>query len=336
MRAVAATPRAPQSARLVDVPDPPCSAGEVLVRVLECGLCATDCDIDAGRAGESAVPGQPLILGHEVLGRVAATGSGVVGLGPGDLVVATVRRPCGCSNCDASEIDMCQSEAAPERGIRRRHGFLAEYFVEQPAFLVRVPRTLRAIAVLLEPLSVAEKAVFQVQAVQRRMRWQPERALILGADTIALLAAMLLRAQGLEVAVCTEERTDSLAARWLADLGVGRIPRTGLPGMTARFDLILDRAGRDAALAARVLGPGGVLCCVEQPLHAAVRGNQVAIASAGAHLRDYERGVGHLAEFEARWPGLCARLVTRRLPLDEFRQALGPAPEHIKTVISLA
>jgi hypothetical protein len=168
------------------------------------------------------------------------------------------------------------------------------------------------------------------------MRWQPERALILGADTIALLAAMVLRAHALEVTVCADERTDSLAGRWLGDLGVGLIPRAGLPGVTAGFDLILDRAGRDAALAARVLAPGGVLCCVERPLHAAVRGNQVAIATAGAHVRDYERGVAHLAEFEARWPGLCARLVTRRLPLDAFRQALEPAPEHIKTVISLA
>src|SRR5262249_52346664 len=232
--------------------------------------------------------------------------------------------PCGCSNCTASEIDMCTSGAGPERGIRRQHGFLAEYFVERPAFLVRVPRALRAVAVLLEPLSVAEKAVFQVQAIQQRMRWRPERALVLGADAIALLAAMLLRAQGLEVSVCTDERADSLAARWLADIGAPRVPRAGLPGMTARFDLILDRAGRDAALAARVLAPGGVLCCVERPLHAAVGGNQVAIASAGAHLRDYERGVAHLAEFEVRWPGLCARLVTRRLPLDAFRQALEP------------
>src|SRR5262249_5302771 len=193
----------------------------------------------------------------------AASGSGVVGFGPGDLVVATVRRPCGCSNCSASETDMCTSETAPERGIRRQHGFLAEYFVERPAFLVRVPRALRAVAVLLEPLSVAEKAVFQVQAIQRRRRWQPDRALILGPDPIALVAAMVLRAHALDVTVCADERTDSLVGRWLGDLGVGLIPRAGLPGVTGGFDLILDRAGRDAALAARVLAPGGVLCCVE-------------------------------------------------------------------------
>src|SRR5262249_38847550 len=193
VRAVAATPRAPQSARLVDFADPPCSAAEVLVRVLECGLCATDCDIDAGRAGESPPPGDALILGHEVLGRVAASGSAVIGFAPGDLVVATVRRPCGCSNCDASEIDMCTSGDAPERGIRRQHGFLAEYFVEQPAFLVRVPRALRAVAVLLEPLSVAEKAVFQILAVPKRMRWPPPRALIPRTDPSALPSGSRLR-----------------------------------------------------------------------------------------------------------------------------------------------
>jgi threonine dehydrogenase-like Zn-dependent dehydrogenase len=352
MKAVAATPRTPGSARLCDVPDPPCGPGEVLVRVLECGVSPVDLDIDAGRAGEPAPGSEDLILGHESLGRVATTGRDVVGFVPGDLVVPTVRRPCGCNNCQASETDMCRTGRAVERGIRRGHGFLSEYFVEEPAYLVRVPRAVRPVAVLLAPLAAAEKAIFHAQAIQRRLRWQAERVLVVGAGPLGLLAAALARAQAAsEVVVYSHVAADGMRGRFCRDLGATFVEAGSRPlESVGRFDLILEATGEPERFvqALSALGPNGVLSLLVRPpdgaqlalpsalLFEAVRSNQVVFGSSHAHRRDFERGAAHLAELEARWPGLLARLVTRRIPLERFREGFQRESEHLKTIVCLA
>ncbi len=58
---------------------------------------------------------------------------------------------------------------------------MADYYVDRPEFLVKLPPGFRAVGVLLEPLSIVEKAIVQSFAVQRRLRWEPKRALVLGA-----------------------------------------------------------------------------------------------------------------------------------------------------------
>src|SRR5262249_53378660 len=77
--------------RLEDVPD----GRGVLVRVLRVGVDGTDKEINAAEYGAPPPGDDYLILGHESLGRVEAVGPGVDDLAPGDLVVATVRRPGG-------------------------------------------------------------------------------------------------------------------------------------------------------------------------------------------------------------------------------------------------
>src|SRR5258708_20082206 len=94
MRAVTVVPgRAHSLTVRDDVPEPEGGDRQALVRVLETGICGTDVDIEAAQFGD-APPGSPyLILGHENLGVVEkAPPDGA--LGRGDLVLATVRRPC--------------------------------------------------------------------------------------------------------------------------------------------------------------------------------------------------------------------------------------------------
>src|SRR5204863_6331883 len=86
-----------------------------------------------------------------------------------------------------------------ERGIKQRHGYLREMFAEHPDFLVAVPPDLRQVAVLLEPLSVVEKVFRQIAAIQQRMCWEPERALITGAGSVGFLAVFLARLRNLRV-----------------------------------------------------------------------------------------------------------------------------------------
>src|SRR5574341_2112537 len=87
-----------------------------------------------------------------------------------------------------------------ERGINLRHGFLAEYYADDPEYIIRVPEKLKSVGVLMEPTSVAEKGIAQAYEIQRRLRvWHPRRAAVVGAGTLGLLATLVLRLRNLEV-----------------------------------------------------------------------------------------------------------------------------------------
>ena len=64
---------------------------------------------------------------------------------------------------------MCLNNLFTERGIKGRHGYLAEWYTEQPNFLVRVPDKIAPLAVLFEPMAVAEKGIDQVRKIQSRL-----------------------------------------------------------------------------------------------------------------------------------------------------------------------
>src|SRR5438874_11685646 len=149
MRAIAVTPAKAGSAQQLELPKPRLETGMALMRVLEVGIDGTDTEINNGEYGEPP-PGSPeLVIGHEALGVVEAIGSGVQGFAPGDLVVSTVRRPDECPNCQAGESDMCLFGNYTERGIKRAHGYMGQYYSERAAFMVKIPPALRPFAVLL-------------------------------------------------------------------------------------------------------------------------------------------------------------------------------------------
>ena len=180
MQAVAVTPGKPDSIHLRTVTKPsvddiPDGLG-VLVRVLRVGVDGTDKEINAAEYGNAPVGDDFLIIGHESFGVVEAVGPNVMGLSVGDYVVASVRRP-GSSVYDQVGLqDMTTDDTYFERGINLRHGFLAEYFADSAEFMVKVPKELRAAGVLMEPTSVAEKAIGQAFEIQRRLRvWRPRR-----------------------------------------------------------------------------------------------------------------------------------------------------------------
>lgn len=172
----------------------------MLIRVLQCGVDGTDKEINAGDYGAPPPGAGFLVLGHENFGRVEEVGENVTEVAPGDYVVATVRRP-GTSLYDAiGTSDMTTDDSYFEHGINLLHGFLTEYSVEDADFVVKVPQGLKDVAVLLEPLTVAEKGITQAYEIQRRLRvWRPRRAAVMGAGTIGLLATLLLRLRGMAV-----------------------------------------------------------------------------------------------------------------------------------------
>ena len=182
MKAIAVIPGKRNSAQVVEAPRPsvadvPGGRG-VLVKVLRVGVDGTDREINDAQYGK-APDGEPyLILGHENFGQVEAVGPGVAELAPGDYVVSTVRRP-GSSLYDAiGTQDMTTDDVYYERGINLLHGFLSDHYVDSSDQMVRIPRGVREVGVLLEPLTVVEKGIVQAFEVQRRLRvWRPRRAL---------------------------------------------------------------------------------------------------------------------------------------------------------------
>ena len=93
----------------------------------------------------------------------------------GDLVVPSVRRPCPrrrCLSCRSGHQDDCYTGEFTERGIKEAHGYMTEYAVDYERYMNVVPPDLREIAVLAEPLTIAEKALAQIfWVMQRRPPW---------------------------------------------------------------------------------------------------------------------------------------------------------------------
>src|SRR5207237_9561744 len=101
MKAVGVFP-AKQEVRLVEHDEPKISApADVKLRMLAVGVCGTDREICAFEYGTPPPGSDHFILGHESLGEVVEIGPAVTRVKPGDLVVATVRRPCGHESCAA-------------------------------------------------------------------------------------------------------------------------------------------------------------------------------------------------------------------------------------------
>lgn len=361
MRALVVTPPNP-GVELVEVPEPAAGPGEVKVRVLECGVCGTDRDIVAGKYGRAPAGSDRLILGHENFGRVESVGPGVVGWSAGELVVATVRRGCNeCRFCWTNRSDFCLTGKFTERGIGGRDGYLAEAFVDLPEYLVHVPERLRPLAVLLEPLSVVEKAVEQGLAVLNRMEptpgFHPEsspNALVAGTGAVGMLAAFLLRSKGFNVTGVDRHGETTLAASLLGQIGAAHVDATsGLDAVgPGRFDLVLEATGAaalDFDLIER-LGRNGVgvltgIPAAGGPAVAVAAGelwrdfvlsNQALVGSVNANRRHFERGLTDLGRFRRAWKGAIESLITARRPLAEFLDPLaGKEAGTIKTVLTV-
>ncbi|MEZ6107258.1 MAG: alcohol dehydrogenase catalytic domain-containing protein [Pirellulaceae bacterium] len=188
----------PNSVHLQDIPEPtldkfPCGHG-VLVKVLKVGVDATDKEINDALYGNSPPGDDFLVLGHESFGVVLEVGDKVTRVKPGDYVTATVRRPGGSIYDKIGTYDMTSEETYYERGINLLHGYLTEKFVDHEDYIVRVPKGLKHLHVLMEPMSCAAKAVQQAYEVQRRMKvWSPKTAFVMGAGQIGLLTSLILK-----------------------------------------------------------------------------------------------------------------------------------------------
>jgi threonine dehydrogenase-like Zn-dependent dehydrogenase len=358
--------------RVVAHPEPSITApNELKIRTLEVGICGTDREICTFAYGQGPAGSDYLVLGHECLGEVTEVGTGVKNFKVGDLVVPSVRRPCpdpNCAPCREGRQDFCFTWKFKERGINQLHGFMTEQFVEEEAFLTAVPKELRDVAVMAEPLTIAEKGLAQAWQVQKRVPgWEHDNrdgkgrgfgrtAVVLGAGPIGLLGAMKLLIEGFRVFIYSRSPKPNFKADIAEQIGVEYISSVkmgvdDLAQQIGNIDLVYEAVGEgDVSFElARVLGINGVYIFTGIPamksaipvyadniMRNITLKNQALIGTVNASPQAFVDAIHDLGEFKKRWPKALAALITGRHTIDAHRELLTGRAQGIKNVIQFA
>jgi threonine dehydrogenase-like Zn-dependent dehydrogenase len=322
---------------------------ELLVEMVALGVCGTDREIVGGEYGWPPPGRDSLVLGHESLGRVREAPSGS-DLEPGDLVAGIVRRPdpepCPC--CARGEFDMCRNGRYRERGIKELDGFGAELVAVELDYAVAVDPGLGSAGVLIEPASVLAKAWEQIDGVAAQGCRPLDRVLVTGAGPIGLLAALMGAHRGYGVHVL-DRATDGPKPALVGALGA-RYHAGSVADACAEAepDIVVECTGAPEVVveAIQSTAPGAIVCLtgvsprgrtlsvdVGSINDELVLENDVVLGSVNANRRHFEAAERALVRADRRW---LEGLITRRVPLERWREALERRPSDIKTVIEFA
>ena len=188
----------PQQFELRHSEPPEPADGQILVRVQECGICGSDLKM---WAGTHAFMRPPIVMGHEVVGTVEASG-GSTRVEPGTPVALFPPVGCGrCFHCRSGREQLCESM---EFFGGQRLGGLADYVLAPETHVFAIPEAIAPeLRVLIEPLSVA------VHGVERGAPQPGDLCVVIGGGAIGLFTALVLRARGFDDVIVAEP----LAAR---------------------------------------------------------------------------------------------------------------------------
>lgn len=348
MRALTVVPLKADSLAVTDMPEPTRGEDELLVEGVALGVCGTDHEISEGAYGWAPEGAERLILGHESLGRVLEAPQGS-DFAPGDLVVGIVRMPDPkpCVACAHGEWDMCRNGEYTEHGIKQIHGFGSQRWSVPTHHAVKLAPSLEEVGVLLEPTTVVAKAWEQVERIGARAHFEPKKALVTGAGPIGLLGALIGVQKGLEVFVLDRagegikpELVDALGARYVTGDAAEQMK-------TIAPDVVIEATGAVPVISAVLANnvPYGIVCLtgISAPHESQVDlgfinrdlvlDNGVVVGSVNANLRHYEEAARILEKADPSWLN---RLITRRVPLEEFAEAFERRDDDVKVVLDLA
>jgi len=255
----AAVLHGPRDLRLEQRPVPAPAPDEVLLKIRSVGICGSDAHYyEHGRIG-SRVVREPLVLGHEACGGVAAVGSSVTRHRPGDRVCVEPGVPCGrCRECRTGHYNVCPDLRF--YGSPPVDGALTNYLAVHEDFVHPLPDAISDEAgALIEPLAVALWACLAAAVGAHK------RVLVTGAGPVGLLVAQTARTLGAADVVITDVRPGRREAAVRLGFAQARDPRTEpLAGSEPRFDALIECSGHAGALegALEALRPGAVIALV--------------------------------------------------------------------------
>lgn len=369
MKAAAVFP-GKQEVKVIDHPESSITLpDQVKLRILDVGICGTDKEISSFEYGTPPQGSDYLVIGHEALAQVTEIGSAVSRLKPGDLVVPTVRRPCShpeCRACRSGHQDYCYTGDFTERGIKEAHGFMTEFVVDYERNMNLVPGDLREVAVLVEPLTIAEKAMAQVfWLMQHRPPWisaetpgaqwgRGQKALVLGVGPVGLLGAMMLVMAGFETYVYSRELPPNPRIDLVASIGATYLSTqtTNIDQMREQIgniDLVYEAVGHShfAFQVLRVLGINGIFVLTGVPglqafieadparlMRDMVLKNQVLLGTVNAGPEAFAAAIQDLDVFIKRWPVAVRALIAGRYPPEQAFELILGRPTGIKSLIS--
>ena len=328
--------------RYEEVKKPEPKAGEVLVKVMACGICGSDIP----RVYTTGAHVHPLIIGHEFSGQVDALGEGVDPAWQGRAVGIFPLIPCGeCPPCKKKQYEMCRHYSY--LGSRCDGGF-AEY-VAVPAWnLIELPEGVGfEEAAMLEPMAVAVHAMGRAgihPGRENSVELAGKKVCVYGVGTIGLILTMFLKEAGCEelyvignkdfqkrnVLALGVPESNFLDSRG-ADVTAWIYERTGGAGMDIFFECI----GKNDTVSTVVdnTAPAGTVVLVGNPysdmmlpkaVYWKILRNQLFVTgswnSSFTHedTDDWHYVVNRLAEKKIR----PAELISHRLALSELERGL--------------
>ena len=311
---------------------PALDSDQVLVQVAAVGVCGSDVHFyQHGKLGPFVVD-QPLILGHELSGVIAAVGSDVDPSRIGQRVAVEPQRPCGkCAQCASGRYNLCPEMiffATPPVD-----GAFCEYVAIQSKFAYEIPDSISFnAAALIEPLSVA------IWALQRAEIKAGSTVLIAGAGPIGVIVAQAAKAMGATEIIITDISEDRLA--FALKHGATRainVAKDNLDGV--EVEIFIDASGSGPAVYAgiKAVGPAGYAILVGM-------GNDDVLLPV-SHIQNNEIWVSGVFRYINTWPLGIQMVASGQIDLDvvvtatfglsEVDAALnnGKLPNQLKAIV---
>jgi len=322
---------APRDLRVEQRAMPEPGPREVLVEIAAVGVCGSDVHYyEHGRIGPFVVR-EPLVLGHESAGRVAALGSEVTKHAVGDRVTLEPGVPCGrCRECRAGRYNLCRDVrffATPPID-----GAFANYVTIHEDFAFALPDSVSDEAgALMEPLSVG------IWACRKASVSPGDRVLVTGAGPIGLLAQQCALAFGATEVTITDVSDARLALA--RRTGATRALRAGED--VGEVDALIECSGHPAALAAGVaaLRPAGTAVIVGMgpqeeatvPL-SLIQSHEIWLTGTFRYANTYPTAIALAAEGRVDLEAI----ITGRYPLSDAEAALNAGredPANVKALV---
>ena len=262
MKAIVA--HAAKDLRVEDREMPAPGPGEVLIRMERGGICGSDLHYyNHGGFGTVRLR-EPMILGHEVAGRIEALGPEVEGLAAGDLVAVSPSRPCyACAYCLEGRHNHClgmrfYGSAMPFPHIQ---GAFREYITADTRQCARAEGLTAGEAAMAEPLAVV------LHAARRAGDLMGKGVLVTGCGPIGQLAVVVARAAGAAEVVATDvapftlAKAQQMGADATHNIAEDPAALDSYTGGKGHFDVLFECSGVASALAGTIpaLRPGAVI-----------------------------------------------------------------------------